>query len=47
MIEGTDMFDASVLPESEDVIRLSLRLCEALRAAGYRILYLPDMADSR
>ena len=47
VIEGTDMFDASVLPESEDVIRLSLRLCEALRAAGYRILYLPDMADSR
>lgn len=47
VIEGTDMFDASVLPESEDVIRLSLRLCEALRAAGYRILYLPDTADSR
>ena len=47
VIEGTDMFDASVLPEGEDVIRLSLRLCEALRAAGYRILYLPDTADSR
>lgn len=47
VIEGTDMFDASVLPESEDVIRLSLRLCQALRAAGYRILYLPDTADSR
>ena len=42
-IPGTDIFDVSVLPEGSDVCRLSLKLCEALRREGYRILYLPDL----
>lgn len=38
---GGERFDASLLPEGADCVRLSLELCRALRAAGYRILYLP------
>lgn len=40
---GTDIFDASRLPEDCDVIGLSLELCRVLREEGYRILYLPEM----
>ena len=39
---GTDIFDASQLPEGSDVRALSLKFCEALRKEGYRILYLPN-----
>lgn len=42
-IPGTDIFDASLLPEDSDVIGLSLKFCEALRKEEYRILYLPEM----
>ncbi len=42
-LPGTDIFDVSVLPEGSNVCRLSLKLCEALRREGYRILYLPDL----
>ena len=38
---GTDRFDVSQLPEGSDICALSLKLCEALRKEGYRILYLP------
>lgn len=41
---GTDIFDASQLPEGSDVRALSLKFCEALRKEGYRILYLPDQS---
>ncbi|MCR2047338.1 glycosyltransferase [Acetatifactor muris] len=43
-IPGTEVFDVSLLPEDSDWTDLSLRLCRALREAGYRILYLPDCA---
>ena len=42
-VPGTDIFDASLLPEGCDVCRLSLELCRAIREEGYGILYLPDM----
>ena len=45
-VPGTEIFDVSALPEEEDIVGLSLRLCEALRKEGYRILYLPDMTGS-
>lgn len=41
-IPGTDIFDASGLRSGSDWRTLSLELGRALRAAGYRILYLPD-----
>lgn len=41
-IAGGDIFDVSLLPEDSDWKELSLKLGRALRAAGYRILYLPD-----
>ena len=41
-IAGGDIFDVSLLPEDSDWGELSLKLGKALRAAGYRILYLPD-----
>lgn len=41
VVSGGEVFDASLLPEDCDVVRVSLELCRALREAGYRILYLP------
>lgn len=41
-VPGTDRFDASLLPEGCDIRRISLEFGRALRAAGYRILYLPE-----
>ena len=41
-IPGTEIFDASKLPENTDYVRVSLELCKALRERGYRLLYLPD-----
>ncbi len=35
----------SLLPEDSDWTDLSLRLCRALREAGYRILYLPEKSN--
>ncbi len=40
-IPGTQQFDVTTLPENCDYIALSVALGEALRAAGWRILYLP------
>lgn len=42
--EDTKVFDISVLPEGTDYTELSVRLGKALRKAGYRILYRPDLA---
>lgn len=39
---GADIFDASLLPGDCDILRLSLKFGEALREAGYLILYLPE-----
>lgn len=41
---GTDFFDTDVLPPDTDVINLSLRLGQALREAGYRILWQPSLS---
>ncbi len=39
------IFDVSVLPGDADYRKLSIALGQALRKAGYRILYLPSMAS--
>ncbi len=39
---GTDRFDAALLPEGCDIRKISLEFGRTLRAAGYRILYLPE-----
>ncbi|MCR4618381.1 MAG: glycosyltransferase [Lachnospiraceae bacterium] len=36
------IFDVSVLPENADITALSEKLSEALKAAGYKLLYLPS-----
>ena len=41
-LPGTDRFDASLLPEGCDIRGISLEFGRALRAAGYRILYVPE-----
>lgn len=41
-IPGGEIFDSSLLPEDCDFIQVSLALCDALREAGYRILYLTE-----
>lgn len=46
-VPGTEVFDAALLPEGSDFLQISLALCEALRKAGYRILYLPDQSVQR
>ncbi len=46
-VSGTDVFDAFLLPADCDPIALSLALGEALRKAGYRILYLPIAVPDR
>jgi len=38
-----DCFDVSRLPEDTDYAALSLKLCRALREAGYRIVWDPDL----
>lgn len=40
---GTNLFDASVLPKDTDYRQLSAAFGKALRKAGYRILYDPDV----
>ena len=42
-LPGTDIFDASVLPEGCDIRRASLEFGRAIREAGYRIIYLPEL----
>lgn len=41
------IFDATTLPANTDYKALSLRLCKALRDAGYTILYDPSMTTFR
>lgn len=40
-VAGSDLLDVSVLPEGTDYVELSLKLSKAIRAQGYRLLYLP------
>lgn len=39
------IFDASLLPKGCDYIQVSLALCQELRRAGYRILFLPQKEE--
>lgn len=41
-LPGTEIFDASTLPEGTDYIALSIRLCGELRRQGFKLLYLPE-----
>lgn len=43
-VPGGDAFDAGNLPSGCGYVQASLRLCAALREAGYRILYLPGLS---
>lgn len=44
--QGSDSFDASVLPEGTDYVALSLNLSKAIRERGYRLLYLPERVET-
>jgi len=39
---GTNVFDAGLLPDGTDYRRLGVKLGEAFRRRGYKLLYLPD-----
>lgn len=41
-LPGSEIFDASTLPENTDYIALSLRVCGELRRQGFKLLYLPE-----
>lgn len=41
-LPGSEIFDASTLPEDTDYIGLSLRVCRELRRHGFKLLYLPE-----
>lgn len=41
-LEGTDIFDASVLPAEADITALSVRVGRELRRQGYKLLYFPE-----
>lgn len=41
-LPGTNIFDAAVLPPDADYRALSVKLGEALRQQGYKLLYLPE-----
>lgn len=41
--QNCDMFDASLLPGGTDYVELSLKLSQAIREQGYRLLYLPTL----
>ncbi len=43
---GEDIFDVSALPEGTDYIAVSLALGRNLHSAGYRVLYLPERAQT-
>ncbi len=46
-VPGGEIFDASLLPAGCGIRQVSLELGRALRAAGYRILYLPEKEFDR
>jgi len=39
---GTNVFDPEALPAGTDFRSVSLRLSEAFRQQGYKLLYLPE-----
>ncbi len=41
-VPGGEIFDVSILPKDCDHLQISLKLGQALRGNGYRILYLPE-----
>lgn len=41
-LPGSEIFDASTLPEDTDYIALSIRVCRELRQHGFKLLYLPE-----
>ncbi len=41
-LKGSEIFDASVLPDDTDFIALSIRVGSELRRQGYKLLYLPE-----
>ena len=41
-LPGQEIFDVSALPENTDLTAVSLAISQALRKAGYRLLYLPE-----
>ena len=43
-LPGTDIFDASVLPEDCDIRGMSIRFGRSMQEAGYRIVYIPEKA---
>lgn len=46
MLPGTHIFDASALPAGTDYILLSIKLGEAFRKRGYKLLYLPERPNN-
>ena len=41
-LPAKQIFDVSALPPDADLTELSIRVCKAIRKAGYRLLYLPE-----
>lgn len=41
-LPGTGIFDVSALPEGTDPVRAGVKLSDAIRREGYRLLYLPE-----
>ena len=41
-LPGSEIFDASTLPEDTDYTALSLKVCGELRKQGFKLLYLPE-----
>ncbi|MGN1146134.1 MAG: glycosyltransferase [Acetatifactor sp.] len=44
-LPGQEVFDASTLPEGTDYRAASIALCRSIRAAGYRILWEPELSS--
>ena len=42
VLPGTGIFDVSALPEGTDPVRAGVKLSDAIRREGYRLLYLPE-----
>ena len=45
-VPDSNLFDVSVLPSDADFKELSLKLGEAIRQKGARILYMPSMTSN-
>lgn len=44
-LSGTNIFDAAALPPKTDYKALSVKLAQALRQRGYKLLYLPEKCE--